>query len=119
MLVYAIGIYIDARIQLTSLCHHSLSFACLHNLDFPTPLTFAWALSLRMYKIKGGAHLRSSCPTSSRSSPAMNADQALELLLDGTADELHSEDELEIDEDIAFPLPAHEESDQSEFEGKL
>ena len=53
----------------------------------------------------------------------MNADQALELLLDGTADELDSEldsgDELEIDEDIAFPLPDDEESDQSEYEGKL
>ena len=49
----------------------------------------------------------------------MNADQALELLLDGTADELDSGDELEIYEDIAFPLPDDEESDQSEYEGKL
>ena len=28
-------------------------------------------------------------------------------------DELHSEDKLEIDEDIAFPLPVREQSDQS------
>ena len=69
-----------------------------------------------MYKIKGGANLHSSCPTSSSTSLAVNADQALELLLGGTTDELHSEDELEIDEDIALPLPVHKESDQSEFE---
>ena len=34
-----------------------------HSLDLATPLTFEWAHSLRMYKIKGGAGVRSSCPT--------------------------------------------------------
>ena len=49
----------------------------------------------------------------------MNTDQALELLLDGTVDDLDSGDDLEIDEDIDFPLPVDQESDQSEYEGKL
>ena len=34
-------------------------------------------------------------------------------------DDLDSGDDLEIDEDIDFPLPVDQESDQSEYEGKL
>ena len=48
-----------------------------HNLDLATLLTFGWAHSLRMYKIKGGAGVRSSCPTFRAYSThvrAMNAD---------------------------------------------
>ena len=39
----------------------------------------------------------------------MNADQALELVLDGTTDELESRDETDINEDASFPLPVDEE----------
>ena len=49
----------------------------------------------------------------------MNTDQALELLLDDTVGNLDSGDELEIDEDVDFSLPVDQESDQSEYEGKL
>ena len=49
----------------------------------------------------------------------MNADQALELVLDGTTDELDSGDETDIDEDASFPLPVDEESEQSEYEGNF
>ena len=50
---------------------------------------------------------------------AMNADQALELVLDGTTDELDSGDETDIDEDTSFPLPVDEESEQSEYDGNF
>jgi hypothetical protein len=63
MLANAIGIYIDAQEQLTSLFVLVAVFTRWHNLDLATPLTFVWAHSLRMYKIKGGAGVRSSCPT--------------------------------------------------------
>ena len=41
----------------------------------------------------------------------MNADQALELVLDGTTDELDSGDETDMNEDASFPLPVDEESE--------
>ena len=58
-------------------------------------------------------------PRVDRKTRAMNADQALELVLDGTTDELDSGEETDIDEDASFPLPVDEESEQSEYEGKL
>ena len=55
----------------------------------------------------------------SASNKAMNANQALELVLDGTTTELDSGDETDIDGDASFPLPVDEESEQSEYEGKI
>ena len=55
-------------------------------------------------------------PRVDRKTRAMNADQASELVLDGTTDELDSGEETDIDEDASFPLPVDEES---EYEGKL
>ena len=49
----------------------------------------------------------------------MNADQALELVLDGTRDELDSGDETDIDEDASFSLPVDEESEQTEYDGNF
>ena len=59
--------------------HFSLRPSCrLYSLvELATPLTFEWAHSFRMYKIKGGAGVRSSCPTFRAYSThlrAMNAD---------------------------------------------
>ena len=49
----------------------------------------------------------------------MNANQALELVLDGTTTELDSGDGTDIDGDASFPLPVDEESEQSEYDGKI
>ena len=83
------------REQLTSLFVLVAVFTCWHNLDLATPLTFD---SVCMYKIEGGAGVRSSCHTFRAlfATRAMNADQALELVLDGTTDELESGDEIDI-----------------------
>ena len=55
--------YTDAQEQLTSLFVLVAVSTRWHNLDLATPLTFEWVYSVRMYKIKGGAGVRSSYPT--------------------------------------------------------